>query len=213
MKIGIYGGTFNPIHRGHIALARQIFRKKRYFEPEHNSRMNPPQKKSLKNRLDQIWFMVSPQNPFKQQDELLDENLRLEIVRKALTDDPNFIASDYEFHLPRPSYTWDTLQALSKDYPEHEFLLIIGSDNWLQFDRWHRADDILRNYRIIIYPREGYDVDPATLPPTVTLVQTQTFGFSSTDVRRKISEGLTFRRMVPATAYDDILAHYGNSNR
>lgn len=206
MKIGIYGGTFNPIHRGHIALAQRIFRKKRHFE---QSRKELVQHLYRKNRLDQIWFMVSPQNPFKQgHSDLLDDELRLSLVRKALEGEPSFIASDYEFQMPRPSYTWDTLQSLSKDYPEHEFVLIIGSDNWLQFDRWYHADDILRNYRLIVYPREGYDVDPATLPPTVSLAEMRLYNISSTDIRRRIREGRPIRRLVPEAIHDDVLEYY-----
>ncbi|MBR3726487.1 MAG: nicotinate-nucleotide adenylyltransferase [Prevotella sp.] len=185
-KIGIYGGSFNPIHCGHIALARQILRK---------------------TRLDQIWFMVSPQNPFKKGDaELWDDDFRLKLVRKALETEEKLVASDYEFRLPRPSYTWDTLQSLSKDFPEHEFTLIIGADNWLTFDRWHRAEDILRSYRIVVYPREGSPIDKATLPPSVTLVDTRLYRLSSTEIRRRLREGKPVKRLVPAAIYDELTA-------
>ena len=188
MNIGIYGGSFNPIHRGHIALARQILRKE---------------------RLDQIWLMVSPQNPLKQgQSDLLADDLRLSLTRKALADESKLIACDYEFHLPRPSYTWDTLQSLSKDFPEHDFSLIIGADNWLLFDRWYRADDILKNYRIIVYPREGSPIDSATLPPTVSLVNTRLYNVSSSDIRQRIREGRAVRRLVPVAIYDEVLREY-----
>ncbi len=183
-KIGIYGGSFNPIHCGHIALARQILRK---------------------TRLDQIWFMVSPQNPFKKGDaELWDDDFRLKLVRKALETEEELVASDYEFRLPRPSYTWDTLQSLSKDFPEHEFTLIIGADNWLAFDRWHRAEDILRNYRIVVYPREGSPIDKDSLPPSVTLVDTRLYRISSTEIRRRLREGKPVKRLVPAAIYDEL---------
>ena len=183
-KIGIYGGSFNPIHCGHIALARQILRK---------------------TRLNQIWFMVSPQNPFKKgDDELWDDDFRLKLVRKALETEEKLVPSDYEFRLPRPSYTWDTLQSLSKDFPEHEFTLIIGADNWLAFDRWHRAEDILRSYRIVVYPREGSPIDKVTLPSSVTLVDTRLYRVSSTEIRRRLREGKPVKRLVPAAIYDEL---------
>ena len=133
--IGIYGGSFNPIHKGHIALAKQILRKA---------------------KLDEVWFMVSPLNPFKVADaDLLDDHLRLQMAQKALEKESGLHACDYEFHLPRPSYTWDTLQALHHDYPDDEFVLIIGADNWLKFDRWYHSADLLKNYRIVVYAREN----------------------------------------------------------
>ena len=189
MKIGIYGGSFNPIHRGHIALARQILRKA---------------------RLDEVWFLVSPLNPFKQAStDLLDDGQRLQLTRQALADEPRLVASDYEFHLPRPSYSWDTLQALSRDYPEHEFVLVIGADNWLAFDRWYHAEDILARYPIVIYPREGCPIDAAMLPPTVQLVKTRLYNVSSTDIRRRISEGRPVRRLLPPAIHDAAVAAYG----
>lgn len=187
-KVGIYGGSFNPIHRGHIALARQMLRKA---------------------HLDEVWFLVSPLNPFKQAStDLLDDQTRLLLTRQALADEPRLVASDYEFHLPRPSYSWDTLQALSRDYPEHDFVLVIGADNWLAFDRWYHAEDILDSYPIVIYPREGCPIDAATLPPTVQLVKTRLYNVSSTDIRRRIREGRPVRRLLPPAIHDAAVAAY-----
>ena len=187
-KVGIYGGSFNPIHRGHIALARQMLRKA---------------------HLNEVWFLVSPLNPFKQAStDLLDDQTRLLLTRQALADEPRLVASDYEFHLPRPSYSWDTLQALSRDYPEHEFVLVIGADNWLAFDRWYHAEDILDSYPIVIYPREGCPIDAATLPPTVQLVKTRLYNVSSTDIRRRIREGRPVRRLLPPAIHDAAVAAY-----
>jgi tRNA threonylcarbamoyladenosine biosynthesis protein TsaB len=122
IKTGIFGGSFNPIHMGHLALANYLC--------EYNG-------------LDEIWFLVSPHNPLKQQTDLWDDNLRLELVKLAIADYPKFRASDFEFHLPRPSYTIHTLDALHKAYPNREFTLIIGADNWLLFPRWYKAEEAL----------------------------------------------------------------------
>lgn len=174
-EVGLFGGSFNPIHKGHVALARQLLRKA---------------------RLDEVWFLVSPQNPLKPQSSLLDDNLRLEMARLALEDEPRLVASDYEFQLPRPSYTWNTLQHLSKDYPQHRFTLIIGADNWQLFSRWRNSSDILANYSVVIYPRDGYPVDETTLPPSVRLVKTRLYNMSSTLVRQLVSEGKRARRYL-----------------
>lgn len=176
MTIGIFGGSFNPIHRGHIALARQLL---------------------TAVALDEVWLMVSPQNPLKQNADLLDDQLRLEMARIALQDEPRLHASDFEFQLPRPSYTWNTLQALSAHYPDHRFALIIGADNWLLFHRWYHHDDILSHYPVIIYPRKGSPVDVQTLPAGVTLVNTRRHNVSSTEIRRRIREGQPVGRLVP----------------
>ena len=175
-KTGIFGGSFNPIHNGHIALARQL--------------------REMAG-LDEVWLMVSPHNPLKDQNDLLDDDLRLQMARQALANEPFIEVSDYEFHLPRPSYTWNTLQALKLDFPDREFVLMIGGDNWERFRFWYRADDIVRDYPLVVYPRRGSAIDPATLPPTVRVVEAELLDVSSTDIRRRVRQGKTIEGLVP----------------
>lgn len=176
-RIGIFGGSFNPVHTGHICLARQIL---------------------TAVSLDEIWFMVSPLNPFKQDfTDLLPDDVRLELTREALKDEPCMLASDYEFSLPRPSYMWNTLAHLSYDYPQYCFTLIVGADNWLAFDRWAHHDFIQQHYDIAVYPRKGYDVDTESLPSHVKLVQAELYPFSSTDIRTMVHQGQSIKGLVP----------------
>lgn len=183
IKTGIYGGSFNPIHNGHIALARHLLQ-----EAE----------------LDEIWFVVSPQNPFKVQQQLLADDKRLRLVRQALAPYPQLVASDFEFSLPRPSYMWHTLQGMSAQWPDRELHLIIGADNWLCFDRWYHADDIRSTYPIIIYPRQGYDITPADLPQGVRLVNTPLYNVSSTEIRADIAAGRDVSGKVPSTILSEV---------
>ena len=141
--------------------------------------------------------MVSPQNPLKHSADLLDEQLRFDMTRIALEPYPQLKACDYEFHLPRPSYMWHTLQSLTRDYPEREFTLLIGADNWAVFDRWYHADDIIAHYPIAIYPRTGYPIDTARLPETVKVFDTGLYDISSTLVRQYISEGKDITSLIP----------------
>lgn len=183
IKTGIYGGSFNPIHNGHIALARHLLQ-----EAE----------------LDEIWFVVSPQNPFKVQQQLLADDKRLLLVRKALAPYPQLVASDFEFSLPRPSYMWHTLQSMSAQWPDRELHLIIGADNWLCFDRWYHADDIRSTYPIIIYPRQGYDIVPSALPQGVRLVNTPLYNVSSTEIRADVAAGRDISSKVPSTILSEV---------
>lgn len=138
MQIGIFSGSFNPIHLGHTRLAQYI--------ADHAG-------------LDEVWLMVSPNNPLKPAGSLMDEQIRFMLAERATAGLPHISASDFEFSLPRPSYTVRTLEALGNAYPEHTFSLIIGSDNMAIFHLWREWETILRDYRIIVYPREGDDLE------------------------------------------------------
>ena len=186
-RTGIYGGSFNPVHNGHIAIARAMV--------------------ELAG-LDEVWLMVSPQNPLKQASDLLDDNRRLLMTRRAVEGVERVVASDYEFRLPRPSYMWNTLQSLSRDYPDREFTLLIGADNWLVFDRWYRAGDILAHYPVCIYPRRGCDIDPSTLPPNVRLVDTGLHDVSSTMVRERIRRGEDVSALIPRSIVGEATEYY-----
>lgn len=131
-RIGIYGGSFNPVHFGHVGLAKWVIEN---------------------TDLDELWLMVSPNNPLKPANLLAPEGERLAAVREAVKDIPHVKASDFEFSLPRPSYTANTLRELQKAYPDTEFTLIIGEDNIAIFDRWREYEYLLANFRIFVYPR------------------------------------------------------------
>lgn len=188
LRTGILGGSFNPIHNGHIALAQQILKT---------------------GAIDEIWFVVSPLNPLKTSaNDLLADKLRLELARKALHDSPGLIASDYEFHLPKPSYMWNTLQNLALDFPEREFVLIIGADNWLSFDRWANPEYILTHHEMLVYPRSGFPIDEAHLPENVHLINTRLYPVSSTDIRQRINQHLPIDHLVPRNIHDLVLKYY-----
>lgn len=169
VRTGLFGGSFNPIHNGHISLALQL---------------------KEKAGLDEVWLMVSPQNPLKQEQDLLDDEQRLQMARLAVKDVNGIVVSDYEMHLPKPSYTWNTLENLRRNYPDREFVLMIGGDNWLLFDKWYRAEDIKASYEIVVYTRTPGD------PGYIDI--------SSTDIRRRIHEGRGIRRLVPKAVADYI---------
>ena len=170
-KVGIYGGSFNPVHFGHVGLARWVIEN---------------------TDLDELWLMVSPNNPLKPAGILAPEEERLVAVREAVKDIPHVIASDFEFALPRPSYTANTLRALQAAYPQHEFTLIIGEDNIAIFPKWREYEYILDNYRIFVYPRRG---NSQTIKPSnsqtfnsknlVFLSSAPLFDISSTQIRQQ----------------------------
>lgn len=156
--------------------------------------------------LEEVWFVVTPHNPLKVADELLDEDLRLEMVRLVLEDYDRVVVSDAEFHLPRPSYTIDTLTKLSADHPDRNFTLIIGGDNWMRFNKWREYKQLMEQYQIIVYPRVGAEV---VIPPqyrhTIRLVDAPMIEISSTFIRDGIRDGRDMRAFVPERAYEQIL--------
>lgn len=170
MRIGIYGGSFNPVHIGHTSLAQAICKQK---------------------LVDEVWLVVSPLNPFKRNmsDELLDDHIRLEMAKIATRDISCIKVSDIEFGMPKPSYTYDTLKALKQKYPQHEFSLIIGADNWIAFNKWYKSDEIMANYNIIVYRRPGCEIDLSSVPGNVTVASTELYDVSSTQIREGIKNG------------------------
>ena len=152
--------------------------------------------------------MVSPQNPFKVDQQLLADHLRLKLVSKAIDYNPRFKASDYEFHLPKPSYTWNTLQHLTHDFPRYRFTILIGGDNWDAFNRWYHAEDILANYKLVVYPRRGQNLDNTSLPTNVSLLQTPLIDISSTTIRNRIKSGEDINDIVPEVIVRDIINLY-----
>ena len=172
--IGLFGGSFNPIHIGHVAIARAALEQCRLYE---------------------VWLMVSPQNPLKRNDsDLLDDQLRFEMAQRALEGVDGVAACDYEFRLPKPSYTWNTLQHLSKDYPDDTFILLIGGDNWAHFQCWRHWKDILRNYDLVVYPRDEY---PGTIDVPLLPV-------SSTEIRQRVRAGESIKGLVPDQIIQDV---------
>lgn len=177
-RVALFGGSFNPIHLGHLALAREVV---------------------SRGLADETWLMVSPHNPLKPSADLLDETLRFEMACIATADQPAVRASDFEFSLPRPSFTWRTLEALRHSHLHTQFTLLVGADNWACFNRWAHYEEILQSTPIIIYPREGYEIEEIKLPAGVTLLNPERlYPFSSTDIRRALREGVDVSQMLPS---------------
>lgn len=167
MKVGIFSGSFNPVHRGHLALARWIL-EQRY--------------------VDEIWFIRSPQNPLKVSQYLLDDYHRLRMLQLAVENEPKMKICHIEDELPKPSYTINTLEALVLRYPSDEFYLIIGADNWQLFSRWYRWEDIVNRFHLLVYPRPGSeipDIDRLRFPH-VSIIDAPQFPISATQIREAI---------------------------
>lgn len=178
-KVGIFCGSFNPVHNGHVALADYIARN---------------------SGLDEVWLVVSPLNPLKRTiaDTLAPNEQRLDMVRLALRSCERLFASDIEFSLPLPNYTINTLRALDAKYPDTDFCLIIGADNLALFERWKDSDIIMADYDMMVYPRPGMDMDALVrkYPKVNVLKGAPLHDVSSTEIRRRISSGESLRGLV-----------------
>jgi nicotinate-nucleotide adenylyltransferase len=176
-NIGLFFGSFNPVHTGHLIIAN--------YMADYTG-------------LDEIWFVVSPQNPFKSNDELLDENARYELLNLAIQDDKRFKAIDVEFHLPRPSYTVHTLSHLRELYPDNDFTLIIGGDNLQNFHKWKDYQEILNQHKVFVYARVGIVEKPLlSNNPQIKLFEVPLLNISSTYIRESIQAGKSIRYLIP----------------
>jgi len=182
MKIALFFGSFNPIHVGHLAIAQIV---------------------AENTEMDKVWFVVSPQNPFKKKSSLLHEFDRLDLVQTAINDNPNFGVTDIEFRMPKPSYTIDTLVRLQEKYPKHEFRLIIGGDNLKQFKKWKNYHKILEYFGLFVYPRPNMTMNSDVLEhPHVQLIQAPLLDISATFIRKSIQSNRSIKYLVP----DDVEA-------
>jgi nicotinate-nucleotide adenylyltransferase len=177
MKIGLFFGSFNPVHTGHLLIAD-------YFTQFAG--------------FDKIWFVVSPQNPFKVKDELLDEKIRLHLLHLAIDGHKRFEASDVEFNLERPSYTVNTLEHLRSQYPEDTFCPIIGGDNLQSFHLWKDYKDILDKHQVYVYRRAGFHESPMLANhPGIKIFEVPLLNISSTYIREMLQAGKSVRYLVP----------------
>lgn len=182
MKIGLYFGSFNPVHVGHLIIANHILNE---------------------TDIQKVWFVVSPQNPFKTSTGLLNEYHRLHLVKLAIGDDLRIKASDIEFNLPKPSYTTTTLAYLKEKYPEHKFCIIMGSDSFQNLHKWKNYELIVRDYDIYVYIREGFEA-VNQVQAKLHIVDAPLLQLSATQIRNTIKEGKSIRYMVTEAVREEI---------
>nr|WP_294996659.1 nicotinate (nicotinamide) nucleotide adenylyltransferase [uncultured Sediminibacterium sp.] len=182
MKIGLYFGSFNPIHTGHLIIASHVVNQ---------------------TDIQQVWLVVSPQNPFKPAAGLLNEYDRLHLVSLAIDDETSIRASDVEFKLPRPSYTIDTLTYLKEKYPQHQFSIIMGSDGFQNLPKWKNAELLIKEYPFIIYKRPGFEVTE-TWNANVLVLDAPMLDISATLIRNNLREGKSIRYLVPDKVREEI---------
>jgi nicotinate-nucleotide adenylyltransferase len=176
IRTALFGGTFNPLHNGHMTIVKSVLEQ---------------------GLADEVWILITPCNPWKKDQALLDDRLRYDMVAQAVKDLDGVRASDFEFKLDKPSYTANTLRRISADYPDREFILTVGADNWVKFHNWREADFILKNYPIIVYPRQGYPIE--NVSGNVTLLDCPLMDISSTQIRQMVHDGTPINELVPAS--------------
>lgn len=185
MKVGLYFGSFNPIHIGHLIISEYVYNN---------------------TAVEQVWFVLSPQNPLKASTALLRAYDRLHLVKLAIEDNPVLQVSDVEFKLPLPSYTIDTLTYLSEKYPQHQFVIIMGSDSFQNIRNWKNFELLLREYEVIIYERPGFKIDSAVLLGKHTLLKgAPLLEISATQIRSQLKAKKTIRYMLTAKVYQEII--------
>ena len=182
MKIGLYFGSFNPIHTGHLIIANHVLNE---------------------TDLQRIWFVVSPQNPFKASSTLLNEYDRLHLVQIAIEGDDRMRASEIEFTLPKPSYTSHTLAYLTEKYPSHQFTIIMGSDSFQNLGKWKNWETIVAGYEIVVYRRPGFDVQN-DLGARLQLMDAPLLEISATHIRENIQLGKSIKYLVPIAVEGEI---------
>ena len=188
MRIGLYFGSFNPVHHGHLIIASHV---------------------AINTDCQQVWFVVTPQNPLKSQNSLLHESHRKHLIDLAIEGDDRLRTSTIEFKLPKPSYTIDTLTYLSDQYPHHSFTIIMGSDAFTNIKKWKNWETLLNSYSIIIYERPEFPVDQHLVNENITILKAPLLQISSTMIRKMIGEGKTIRYLVPAVVEQEIQTeHY-----
>lgn len=180
-RIGLFFGSFNPIHIGHLIIAQHML--------EHTD-------------LEKVWFVVSPHNPLKPRKTLAKDADRLHMVRLAIDDNPGFHASNIEFSLPQPSYTVDTLAYLQEKYPEYQFHLIMGGDNLASLAKWKNHEILLRDYPILAYRRPGHEGTAFDNHPSVRFFDAPQLNISATFIREQIKEGKSIRYLVPDAVFE-----------
>jgi len=182
MNIGLYFGSFNPIHIGHLIIVNHVLNE---------------------TSINKIWFIVSPQNPFKESKTLLNEFDRLHLVRLATQDDNRIKCSDIEFNLPKPSYTSNTLTFLAEKYPEHQFSLIMGSDSYQNLDKWKNYETIINNYPVYVYQREGHEIKK-TFDKEAVILNAPIIQISASQIREHIKSAKSIRYLVPEIVREEI---------
>ena len=182
MKVGLYFGSFNPIHVGHLIIANHILNE---------------------TDIQKIWFVVSPQNPFKKTTSLLNEYDRLHLVQKAVENDSRLRASDIEFLLPKPSYTAHTLAYLKERYPDNTFSIIMGSDSLQNLEKWKNAETIIREYALIIYRLSGFEVENS-IQANLQVMNAPLLEISATHIRELVKAGKSIKYLVPSSVEEEI---------
>jgi nicotinate-nucleotide adenylyltransferase len=182
VKIGLYFGSFNPIHNGHLIVANYVLNE---------------------TDIKKVWLVVSPHNPLKQEKSLLNEYHRLHLVNLATEKDDRIKASEIEFSLPRPSYTIDTLTYLSEKYPQHEFCIIMGADSFQNLPQWKNYESLIRDYDIYVYPREGFSTENK-IGARLKIIKAPLLQLSATYIRQCIAQQKSIRYMVPDAVIEEI---------